>query len=264
MDWRTRKQLTIITAALLIVAGFGAAVFYSAFRVAASCTDERKNQGEEEVDCGGPCTPCAFKRQKAVEIFFAKFIKVREANYDIAAEIHNPNDHLAAYPLTYRVRLYDDQGAEIARREGSTYIYPDDKIYVVESNFITERTVARAQIEIVKEKSRWIFTTDIRPDLSVLDKKFEAVNQNGSEAGRASGKLLNRSPFGYQTVDIYTALLDAAGNVLLVAKTALSNIESGETRAFQITWPMKPEGAVARIEMRPRTNILNPANGISF
>ena len=35
--------------------------------VEATCIDGKQNQGESEVDCGGPCEPCAIEQQEVVE-----------------------------------------------------------------------------------------------------------------------------------------------------------------------------------------------------
>ena len=74
MDWRTKKQLTILAVVFLalfvVLLAIGLSVFYSP----GSCADNKKNQSEEDVDCGGPCPPCAFKQLRPGEIFFARFI----------------------------------------------------------------------------------------------------------------------------------------------------------------------------------------------
>ena len=164
MDWRTRKQLTILLIVFLVMVSLLVGFYYYFFHKPSTCIDNKKNQGEEEIDCGGPCTPCAFKHQKAVEVFFTRFVQVRENNYDIVAQIQNPNEHLVGNPVAYRVHLFDDQGAEVGRRENLTYVDANDKIYIIESNFVTKRNVVRAEIQILPESSQWDYTNGIRPD----------------------------------------------------------------------------------------------------
>lgn len=264
MDWRTQRQLTILGVVFLVIVIFTGVVFYQTFRRTPTCEDKKQNQEEQGVDCGGPCVPCAFKQQKPMELVFAKAIKVREGNYDVAAEIHNPNDHLAANPIAYRIRMYDSLGAEIIRREGETYVYPDDRTYILESNFLTELPAGRIAVDFLDEKTVWTYTTEIRPDLAIVDKSFEVTTALGGEASRVRAKLINRSALGYKRIDVTAALSDEAGNVLLVAKTVVSNLQSGEARGILLDWPIKPESAVRSIDIRARANIFAPDNAIPF
>ena len=260
MDWRTRRQLMMLAVFLLVLLAMGFGTYYLFFYEPGTCFDAKKNQGEEEVDCGGPCAPCAFKHQKPVQVFFARFLQSRPTNYDIIAQIQNPNDHLAANPLLYRMRLFDDKGAEVGRRENQTYIYPNDKIYVVESNFVTERTVVEARLEIIDDETKWEYTNEIRPDLTLGNKKYEVIRQDSVEVGRVTADLTNRSDYTYQEVNVRVALLDPDGNIMAAGATVVDKMKSGESRSMQFVWPAKPAGTVARIEMEARANGLNRLN----
>src|SRR3989344_954688 len=260
MDWRTRKQLTIVAIVFGVVAVFIIGISYYILYRSGSCIDNKKNQREEDVDCGGPCLPCAFKYQQPVEVFYARCIQVRPKNYDIVAEVQNPNDHLAANPLIYRVQLFDDAGAEVGRRENITYLYPNDRIYIIESNFVTERTVVRAVATVLDKESTWQFTNDIHPEITLGDKKYDVVKIDTQEMGHVSSELVNRESFGYQNVDVRVAILDADENIIGVAKTVLSKVAPGEEIKIEFTWPRSFNGVVSRIEMEARANGLESGN----
>ncbi len=260
MDRRTKKQLTILAIVFLVVLAALFVIGFSVFYSPGSCTDNKKNQGEEEADCGGPCTPCAFKQLRPVEVFFARFIQVRQGNFDVVAEIRNPNEHLAGNPLVYRVRLYDDKNAEVGRRENITYIDPNDRIYIIESNFLTERNVVRAVVEILDGETKWEYTNELRPDMTIGRKNYEVVTADDREASRVTAELANRSAFTYRYVYVRAALLDADGNIVGVAKTIVQNVRPGEPRPIELSWPQKIETAISRIDIEARTNWLDPSN----
>jgi len=261
MDWRTRKQLTIVAIVFGVVAVFIIGISYYILYRPGSCIDNKKNQGEEDVDCGGPCLPCAFKYQQPVEVFYARFIQVRPKNYDIVAEVQNPNDHLAANPLVYRVQLFDDAGAEVGRRENVTYLYPNDRIYIIESNFLTERTVVKAVATVLDRESTWQFTNDLRPELTLGDKSYAVQSIDNIPTGHVSAELVNREVYGYQNVDLHVALLDANQNILAIAKSTLLKVAAGERRRVEFTWPTAfATSSVARIDMEARANGLLGAN----
>ncbi|MBI2055058.1 MAG: hypothetical protein HYT39_03095 [Candidatus Sungbacteria bacterium] len=260
MDWRARKQLTIVAVVFLVIAGILVGLYYAFLHTPSTCTDNKRNQGEEEIDCGGPCVPCAFKHQKEVEVFFTRFVKVRENNYDIVAQIQNPNEHLAGNPVAYRVKLFDDQGAEVGRRENITYIDANDKIYVVESNFVTKRNVTKAEMQILPNATTWSYTNAVRPDIQVGNKRYETAEEGGREIGRVSADVTNQSNFAYRRMNVRVALIDVAGNIAAVAGTYLENVKPGESRKVEFTWPEKPVGEITRVDMEARANSLDRSN----
>ncbi|MBI4135071.1 MAG: hypothetical protein HY471_03135 [Candidatus Sungbacteria bacterium] len=260
MDWRTRRQLTVLLIFSLFIFGIGGGLAFWVVSEPPTCTDDKKNQGEDEPDCGGPCAPCAFKRLRPVEVFFARFIHVRPNTYDVVAQVQNPNDHLAANPLGYRVRVFDDQGAEIATRENVTHLYPNDKIYIIESNFVTERTVDHAAFEIVSENTAWTYTEEIRPELTLGNRKYEVVREGAVEYGRATAELTNRAPLSFRNVEVRVTLLSKEGSVIAAGSTVVADVLAGESRLVTFTWPEKPIGTITRIDMEARANALDSRN----
>lgn len=258
MDWRTRKQLTIVFVVFFIIFSALVGIYFSYIKAPATCSDGKKNQREAEIDCGGPCAPCAFKYQKEIEVFFARSIRVRANTYDIIAQVQNPNSHLAANPLAYRVRLFDDQGVEIGRRENVTYIYPNDRIYIIEPNFITERSVVRAEAEIIERETKWTYLEELRPELTLGNKQY-APNIEIPGA-RVSAELTNKSLFGFQRVEIRAALIDREGNIIGAAKTVAEAVRSNEARHVELILPQLPDGEVARIDLEARANLLTKTN----
>jgi hypothetical protein len=260
MDWRTRRQALILFIAFVITAviltGLGFAIFYEP----GSCVDNRRNQNEEETDCGGVCAPCAFKHQKAIQVFYSRFVESRPKNYDIVAEVSNPNEKLAANPLAYRVHLFDDRGGEVGRRDGQTYVYPNDQIYIVENNFITERVVVRASIEILNDQTRWEYTDSLHPELAAVNKSYEVVTVDERMLSHVTAELVNREQIGFQNVDVRTALLDQNGNIVGVAKTITKRLGPGETQKIEFIWPEVVGGTVSQIEIEARANGLIRSN----
>jgi hypothetical protein len=54
----TSKRRIKIIVGYIILFSVIAFALYLIFSPAATCYDKIKNQGEKEVDCGGPCAPC--------------------------------------------------------------------------------------------------------------------------------------------------------------------------------------------------------------
>ena len=94
LSWRARKQLAV----LLILGGVVAAIIgVVAYRYwpAPSCVDQKMNQREEGIDCGGPCVACAVKNALPPVVFWTRAVELRPGFYDVAAEIQNQNTRAA-------------------------------------------------------------------------------------------------------------------------------------------------------------------------
>ncbi|MBU6415055.1 hypothetical protein KGQ34_02340, partial [Patescibacteria group bacterium] len=91
MDFRRKRQFVILLTVAAVAAGI---LFLFARRLIPqpTCFDNKKNQNEEEVDCGGVCAPCALKHQEPLALSWPpRFFLIDEHRYDIVAELRNPN-----------------------------------------------------------------------------------------------------------------------------------------------------------------------------
>ena len=75
MDWRLRKQIISGLVIFLILFLISYLIFLTIRGpVAASCFDGKKNQGEEGIDCGGPCPPCELKYAEPLKVYPTKYL----------------------------------------------------------------------------------------------------------------------------------------------------------------------------------------------
>ena len=124
-SWRTRRQFFYFAIfALAILAIIGGIVWY--FWPEPTCSDKKQNQGEQGIDCGGPCTPC-LGEIKDISQKWVRFFKNREGFYDIAALIENSNLFAGIPNFKYTFKLYDSNNVLITIKEGSTFINPGEQ-----------------------------------------------------------------------------------------------------------------------------------------
>lgn len=232
MDFRIKRQLAIISivfAAILIPL----VILIYIYAPRPTCEDNRKNQREEDVDCGGPCLPCALKHPEEMTVFWVRFVTTRENTYDVAAEVRNPNLKLGAYEFDYEFRLLDDQGVLVASRIGRSFLFPGQTAHLVETSAQTLRALKRATLTI--KKVNWLFTNEVPPDVVIGDKRFkiDTVKKESS----LSAVLANRSLLDFKEVFLTSLILDEQGNVLAANKITERDLRSGETRKVQFLWP---------------------------
>ena len=250
-----RRQL----AAFVVIAGIaGGIAFWAASRFVPSptCFDNRKNQGELGIDCGGPCGPCELKNPKNVSIFWARLGHAAPGTYDAAALVENPNEVLSSPALQYEFTFFDNIG-EIGRRVGSTFIFPQERVYVVEANIQLVREPMRVEFKILGVPP-WSVLAGELPTLVVQDRQYRVRDMGGHRQSTVEATVANASPFDYRRMETATVVLDRDGNVIGANRVVNELIKGGGTVRVVSLWPTVLAGEAATIEVQPRINILAP------
>jgi hypothetical protein len=139
MDWRLRKQ--IIYGLIIFLIFFSIFLFvFLKFRkpVIATCFDGKKNQGEEGIDCGGPCPPCEIKYAEPLKIYPTKYL-VYSNSIDIVGLLENPNKNLALKKIKYYFEIYDlNRILKATTTLKETTLEPETKKYLLEINYLNQ------------------------------------------------------------------------------------------------------------------------------
>lgn len=261
MDYRLKKQLTIIAVILIFLVLLGAGIYFFLLKPEPTCFDNKKNQGEIEIDCGGPCVPCEIYTVKDIETVWVKTIRSNGNLYDIVAKVRNPNPNFGTANFVYKFEIKGQDGQIIGTRQGSTFILPDEIKYLIEINFESEKPVASANLIIEKvEKNNWQQLKDYQaPKIFVSDKNFR--NQTGLEYfAEASGMIRNETSFDFSKVFVSVVVFDRNQEVIGVSKTEASSVLSGEGRYFSTKWFYKIRGEVGSVDMQAETNLFLDEN----
>lgn len=255
MDFRTRRQLTVIVVVLLIVAAIGGGAFWL-LRPAPTCQDNRQNQGEEDVDCGGPCVPCAFRHQQPLAVFWVRFVKVRENTYDVAAEVRNPNVRLGAPTFDYTFKLLDTVGVAVSERRGRSYIYPGETIHLVEAGLTSGRTIERAAVTVTGVD--WVLADAIAPDLAAGSKEYAVEGEGQNQSSVVKAIVTDRSNRDFPEVLVNAVVFDERGNLLGVHRTEIAVLRAGASEALRFVWPEVFRMPPVSILIEPRSRVLLP------
>lgn len=254
LSWRARRQLSAIFVVVLFI-GVVLALNIKRFIPAPTCFDNKKNQGEVEVDCGGPCAPCELRNPKPIGVFWARAVPIRQNNYDVAAFIQNPNEVLASANITYEFALFDSLG-EIARRGGKMFIYPQEQVHVVEAGLSTTRQPSRVEFKITS--ADWTVFKQDRPSLIVANRNYKVADISGRRQSTIEATIQNRSALDLREVAVTFLILDVNGNLLGTNRTVVNNLNANTSQPVVSTWPEELKGDVGSIEVEPRVNIFDP------
>lgn len=256
-SWRARRQLAALLVVFIFLGAF-VAVAYWRFKPLPTCTDNRKNQSELAIDCGGPnCEPCELKHPKEVAVIWARAIPVNEDTYDVAAFVRNSNEILASPSFEYRFSLYDDNGL-VGERFGETYLYPQERPYIVEANIHVERRPTRVEFAVVK--AEWNIYKESTPSVVVHGKEYRLETETASTSRSVVESVLaNDTSFDLKRVDVNFLLFDAKENLIGVNKTIVERFLTRTTREVRTVWPEAIEETVSSLIVEPRVNVFDPA-----
>lgn len=251
-SWRFRRQLGAILVLFSFFGIFGA-VSYWRFKALPTCSDNIRNQDELAVDCGGSCGPCELKNPREVSIIWApRVVPVTTGVVDAAVFVKNTNEILASPSLEYRFTLADENGI-VGERAGKTYLYPQERAYIVEANIPVARTPTR--VDFLITKSEWQMYAESPPNITVRGKEYKLEQETGSSSQSVvEAGLFNDSPFDFRSVDIDFLLFDANENLVGVNKTIVERFLTRTDRDVRTVWPGVVAGGVDSVIVVPRVN----------
>lgn len=216
--------------ALVVVGG------YFLIRPAPSCFDNRQNQGETDVDCGGSCIECALKNVESITLFGdPQFAALDSQTISLFFQLKNPNPTYGAENFSYHINIYDAVGRQIYSVSKESFIYAGQIKTVAEPVIkINPRAVSR--IEVSATNPLWQSSQNwTRPSLQSRAIKTEVIKNQG----KITGLVLNNSSILLENVEIAAILYDLAGKLVAVSKTILKDLQSFEERAFTVFVPLE-------------------------
>jgi hypothetical protein len=250
VEFRTRRQLAAFFILVCIVALFGFAA-YRVVTTGATCEDRKQNQGEEGIDCGGPCVPCAIKQARPLKVFWARFVPTRDDRYDVVAEVTNSNTSVGAAAVEYEFRLLDGSGAVIVARRGNTFIYPRETVHLVEIGLEARERPARAVVDI--SSPRWVATAAIGPDVVAGNREYRVETSEDGSRSVVTAIVSNRSVGDRRDIGVAALLLDGRGNVVGAHRTVMDILEAGTSLPVRLVWSHVISEPVASILIEARS-----------
>jgi len=245
MSWAARRRAIYVTGILLffgVVIGVPLALY---LHQPPSCTDGRQNQGETDVDKGGPCLLLDERYLNPESVLWSRSFLVRGGNYSSVAYIENPNKSAGVRTVSYRFGLYDSNNVLVAERMGKTFIMPGGVTPVFEGAIDTgNRAVAHTYFEFTAPLI-WVRMTNTAGVLSINNKTVGSTDSSP----RLSATVANTSVAPVLNPAFVAVLSDAAGNAFAASATKLARLSPGAQEQLIFTWPDPFASAVGRIDI---------------
>lgn len=242
-SWSSRRKLGYASIVVIGLVFFVAIPLFAIFYQKPTCSDGRMNGDETGYDCGGSCVRLCQNAFKPAYSKWggAKFEKLTEGLYNVAAYIVNPNIEGAAIDAPYKISLYDDRGVLITEREGKVTLYPHrDSLAFQTAVDVDKRIPAKATFEFTSAPN-WFKSLDYLGGLAVVDKKYQEDDISSS----LEVTIENRSLLQYEDVQVSVVLYDIDGNAIGFSQTVIDSIAPKNGREIApYTWPTSRNGRV--------------------
>ena len=247
MSWATRRRALIFLILFLVLGAGVSAIGIATFYEAPTCSDQKKNQDELEVDCGGSCTLlCPFEARDPV-VKFVRAIRASADRTDVIAYVENQNTAAAVRKARYRLDLYGSDNILIASVSGSIALPPVSSIPVFAPRvFSGNRTVARAFLTFPETLS-WERYTDSRPKVFIS----EIITLHPTTTPRVTASVANANFDSLFAIPLVATVFDEAGNAIAVSGTVLERIPPQSSAPAVFTWNVPFAGKPVRVDIVP-------------
>ncbi len=130
---RLWKQINVLFFTLLFLSLCGYGFYIGVLKPKPNCFDKIQNQGEAEIDCGGPCQSCEINHLKPLEFSQTGNYVVQNNKYFLYTRVLNTNKDYGAktFKYTFTVTLEDGDTQTL---QGIDYILPSSGKYVLLTN----------------------------------------------------------------------------------------------------------------------------------
>lgn len=256
MEKRGIKRSIIIFIYLLIFAGLSALV-YSWLKPVESCFDQKMNQNEQGIDCGGVCQErCNVLSQVNLEVKENGFVESGiSGKYDLFSRIFNPNNDFGSGNFNYEFDLKDAGGTSLGKFSGESFILPGEEKYLVATN-VPSGTVP-SEINLTIQNVKWEeFVNYEKPQLKIINRNYLETS-SGVGFSEAFGLLKNESPFDFSTIKINMILKDSSGKIVALNSTVINTVKTGESRDFKALWLNRFPGEVENVEFQTEVNVFD-------
>ena len=226
---RAVKKLVYGFIYLSILGAIGAFIYFNYFGPdPATCTDGILNQGEVQVDCGGPCEDCELKTLK-LDIGGVDVIRINDKT-SFLVEFENPSINYGALNVPYSFK-YSDSNNLPKEIEGEFFVDPGESGYVAQVGLDVSSSPAVSfglgDFEFQEAESIELYQLGTR----------EIEIEFPEEGIDISGLVLNDSTSDIESLRILVLFKDEQGKIVNIGQTIISDLPSFDRKDFLISIP---------------------------
>ncbi len=194
-----------------------------------------------------------------VSVTEVTILPVTANQYTAYFQVTNPNLDLGAVNVPYTVDFYNENKEQIYSANGTFYIIPDQKKYVVVPRIDSTEEIAKAEVKLGDVK--WQKKPDLpkvefkTPNPEIFDQDITTVSQLTVE-----GSIINDSEYKIKKTSIVLLVYGKTNRIVGINVREERDIVAFGRRAYKQTWPNLSSSDISRVEVYTDVNILDKSN----
>lgn len=235
MSWASKRQFQYIGGLFVFLAIIATIIAWPYITKAPTCFDGKLNGGESGTDCGGACQRICNAEASEPVIIWKRAFPITGSVYNLVALVENRNKEAAIAQVSYEFRIYDTNNILIGRREGKTFIPPNQQFAIFESRFDSGASEIRSVDFDFTSTFVWLKK---KPTIQALPIRVdEIILTEDKGISSLTARINNDSIYDLPAFDVVTILYDVKRNAINASKTHKDGLVSNANSMLLFTWP---------------------------
>jgi hypothetical protein len=235
MSWASSRQIKYFLGVLFALAFIIFLFFIPTIFKKPTCSDGKKNGTETGVDCGGTCSLMCKEDTLDPVIVWSRAFHVLDNNYNLVAFVENRNKTSGVMNASYEFRVYDTNNKLLGRKEGRTFIPPNQQFAVFEPRFDSGQSQIKSVSFEFLSPITWVKKSSKLDTLPIYVNNI--IFDNNKDTPSLSAIIKNDSIYDLPSFDIIAILYDANHNAINASKTHKDELLSNNSIPVTFTWP---------------------------
>ena len=233
LSWSSKRKLSIAGVFILIaILAIGIPTYFHFANKPMTCSDGIQNQGEQGIDCGGPCsTVCAFDSKQPI-VYYTRIFKVSDGKYNVFALVENTNQGVFSPSAEYSFKLYDKDNTLLIEKRGKIVIPPGRVFPIFESGLDTGTRIPQSVSFAISNNINWQKGVFPEANLSVNNKGFSATGT----APILEADIKNNEVHAVKNINAIGLVYDKNENVIAASKTIIDSIPPQGIKSIFFAW----------------------------
>jgi hypothetical protein len=236
MSWASHRQSKYLLGVLLVCAVILFILIYPSLTKAPTCSDGKQDGTETGVDCGGLCDRMCMSDVSDPLVLWSRAFNISGSTYSLVAYVENQNKGAAVAQASYEFRVYDTNNLLIGRRDGTTFIPPNQEFAIFEPRFDAGQAVVKStSFEFTTSPLIWVKKAPTIQTLPItVDHIVMGDNQS---APTLTAQVNNNSIYDLPPFNVVTILYDTNHNAISASETYNPGLLSNQSAPLLFTWP---------------------------
>lgn len=235
MSWASKKKFKYASGFILFILIIVFAFTYKIIFKKPTCSDGKLNGTETGIDCGGSCSLMCKEDVFEPVVLWSRAFHVVDNNYNLVAMVENRNKNAGVISSSYEFRVYDTNNKLLGRKEGKTFIPPNQQFAVFESRFNAGESDIKSVAFEFTTPVIWVKKVPTLQNLQININNI--VFNDDKDNPNLSATIVNDSIYDIPEFDVIAVLYDVDRNAINASKTHKSGLGSNNKTSVIFTWP---------------------------